>query len=79
MHQQFVAVNGVKSNLTGISCGIPKEPVLGPILFYFMLMTFSLCSTLFVKSCCRYCFSCKEKCADQSGEFFSDIGTYRVE
>ena len=37
MHQQFVAVNGVKSNPTGISCGIPQGSVLGPILFYYKL------------------------------------------
>ena len=40
--QQFVTVNGVKCDLTSISCGIPQGSVFGPILFLLYINDFHL-------------------------------------
>ena len=32
-HNQYVSINGYKSGLAALSCGIPQESVLGPLLF----------------------------------------------
>jgi len=34
--QQYMTINGVKSNLLPITCGIPQESILGPFYFWFM-------------------------------------------
>ena len=45
--QEFVTVNGIESDLTSISCGIPQRSVFGASLFLLYINDVHLCSTLF--------------------------------
>ena len=40
--KQFVNVNDIDSNLLPLTCGVPQGSILGPIVFWSMLMMHSL-------------------------------------
>ena len=37
--QKYVSINGYDSGLTKLNCCVPQGPVLGPLLFFYILMT----------------------------------------
>ena len=39
---QYVEIYGEKSDTKNISCGLPQGSILGPLLYYFTLMTFQI-------------------------------------
>ena len=41
--KQYVSINGFESNLSDISCGVPRGSSLGPLLFLIYINDFRLC------------------------------------
>ena len=44
--KQFVSMGGVKSDMLGITCGVPQGSVLGPIFFLLYINDFHQCSKI---------------------------------